>query len=84
MAMRGCPNLDAKIEGKGIISSGHWVTRCRAQGNREIAPDTVIRVCVHNPRDQDYVQCCMYRNKSVDYGQTPVWQQCRHCKNIYG
>ena len=81
--MRGCPNLDVKVEGKGIISSGHYVAKCRAQGGREMDPDQVIRLCVHNPYGEDFVQCCAYRNKTMPLNAKPSYTNCRYCDAMY-
>lgn len=82
MARMGCPNLDVKVEGKGIISSGHWVARCRAQGGREMAPDQVIRLCVHN-HGLDFAQCCNLRNSNIPSNEKPSYTNCKYCDAMY-
>ena len=79
----GCPNLIATKEGRGIISSGHWVCKCAAQGNMELRPDVVIRLCVHN-NGWDLPQCCRYRNDTTwNVPEHPSYEGCKYCKGIY-
>ena len=82
MERKGCPNLEVKIEGKGILSSGRYVTRCRAQNRKELSPDTVIRLCVDN-QGLGYAECCNLCN-STAATNNPSWKQCRYSKHIYG
>lgn len=79
----GCPNLEIKVEGKGFLSSGHTVARCRAQGGREMAKDQVIRLCVDN-KGLDFAQCCNLANSRRSLlDQQPSYAQCRYCTAMY-
>ena len=81
----GCLNLDVAVEGKGLISSGHYVCRCRAQGNVEVNSNVVLRLCVDHS-GLGFGECCnlAYHNAKRSFPNKPAsYEGCKYNKNIY-
>ncbi len=73
----GCPNLDVKIEGKGIISSGNYVCYCRADGNKKIPENVVISFCVDN-HGLSYGQCCnLVHSRRTTLNKPASYEKCQ-------
>lgn len=80
---RGCPNLNIVVEGKGFLSSGTLVAKCRAQQGATMAPDQVKRLCYHGPGNCSMSEMNNTKDIIIPSDQTPSYTSCRYNKGMY-
>ena len=82
---RRCPNADICVEGKGIIRSGTYVVRCRANGGQAIANNVAHKMCLSDVGASFGAGCNLcrgsYGNSNIDESKAG-WTKCRYSKQI--